>query len=280
MSTFLVTGAARGLGLALVRVLASLPRGQVSKVIATSRSAQPEPELSSLVESSGGLVIHIPLDVSDSSSINAAVPLVEAALEANQRTNNDGDDNEDAGRSGGGLDYLINNAAVRDPEWHADKACERMTCLEKAIAVNVTGTHEVILRFLPLLRRGRARKIVVFSSTLGCITTAHSEADLGAGPFPAYRISKAATHMLTVQWSNQLAAEGFCVYLQSPGNLKTELGGGDGADLDPEVGARETVRIAMEATPEDTGRHRNILVKGWENGGGVGGRYDGKDLHW
>lgn len=260
MASFLVTGTSRGLGLGLVQVLASLPADKVSTVFATTRSPQPSSDLAKIIDSSGGRITHIQLDMTDHEGIYTAATRVSAAL------------------NGRGLDYLINNAAVR--ERTPTPLLENMTFLREALDTNVIGTHEVIVAFLPLLRQGKTKKIIMFSSTLGQLTTAQTDPLLYNVPLPAYKISKAGTHMMVALWSNQLKREGFCVYMQSPGNLKTELAGGEKADLPVEVGAKETIRIALEAKPEETGRHRNIYVKGWEKGGGVGGRYDGEDLYW
>ncbi|KAI0170070.1 hypothetical protein BJ166DRAFT_514972 [Pestalotiopsis sp. NC0098] len=259
MSTYVVTGTSRGLGLGLVEVLISMPSDVVKQVFAATRSQEPSDGLQTIIDASKGRVKHIQLIVDSTESIKAAASRVSETLD------------------GQGIDYLINNAAVREPTW---SNIEEMDFLREALETNVTGTHEVICAFLPLLRKGKGKKIVNFSSTLGAITTAQTDLALMKVEYPAYKISKAGTHMLTALWANRLRDEGFCVYIQSPGNLKTELAGGERADLPVEVGAKEVIRIAQSATPEETGRHRNIYVKGWEKGGGVGGRYDGEDLPW
>ena len=259
MSTFLVTGANRGLGLSLVEVLASKPADQVSQIFAASRSQAPNEALRGIADKSDGRVQHTQLDLTSKESITSAAASITSSL------------------NGKGLNYLILNAAVRD-DW--TPKLEDMTYLSTALETNVVGTHDTVTAFLPLLRKGKEKKIVFFSSTLGMLSTAQTDPKLMNVAFPAYKVSKAATHMLAALWSNQLKEEGFCVYAQSPGNLKTELAGGDRADLPAEVGAKQVVEIAMKARPEDTGRHRNIWVQGWEEGGGVGGRYDGKDHPW
>lgn len=92
--------------------------------------------------------------------------------------------------------------------------------------------------------------------------------------------------MLTVQWSETLAPEGFTVFLISPGWLKTELGSSY-ADLDVSVGAKCVVEALLNATPKDNKRYMNIKVAGWENGksgakeGEAGPNiYDGVDAPW
>lgn len=57
--------------------------------------------------------------------------------------------------------------------------------------------------------------------------------------------------------------------------LKTDLGSSY-ADLEPDVGVKEVLRIMNEATPKQNGQFLNIKVPGWEdkhpayyNGNGV-----------
>lgn len=93
MSTYLVTGGGRGIGLELTRQLAELDRSQVSKVLATTRG-QPSKALSDLVAASAGRVVHVPCEVTVPASIERAVALIGSELASN------------------GLDVLINNVGV------------------------------------------------------------------------------------------------------------------------------------------------------------------------
>jgi NAD(P)-dependent dehydrogenase (short-subunit alcohol dehydrogenase family) len=95
MASYLVTGSSRGLGLALVSRLASLPAAQVGKIIATARQDN-SPQLKEIVNASSGRVELVKMDVTNKSSIQEAVKLVEEKLQ------------------GKGLDYLINNAGLMD----------------------------------------------------------------------------------------------------------------------------------------------------------------------
>lgn len=93
MATYLITGSSRGLGLALVSRLASLPSSVVGAVIATSRQDNSS-RLRDLVNGSSGRVGFVPMDVTDTKSLQEAVVNVKDYL------------------SGRGLDVLINNAGV------------------------------------------------------------------------------------------------------------------------------------------------------------------------
>lgn len=91
MSTYLITGTSRGLGLALVRHLANLPSSSVGSIFATSRSEHPS--LHELSQKSDR--IHwIKCDVTDAASVQDAARTVQGKLQ------------------GKGLDVLINNAGV------------------------------------------------------------------------------------------------------------------------------------------------------------------------
>jgi NAD(P)-dependent dehydrogenase (short-subunit alcohol dehydrogenase family) len=93
MSSYLITGSSRGLGLNLVSLLASLPESEVSTIFATARSNN-SGELKRLIEENSSRVIFVPLDVANEQSIDEAKKEVERYLD------------------GKGLDILINNAGV------------------------------------------------------------------------------------------------------------------------------------------------------------------------
>ena len=91
MSSYLVTGAGRGIGLEMCRQL--LKVDHVSKIIATFRK-EPSDALSTLAKESEGRLAAIPCEVNVPESIAKAVPLIASEL---------GDK---------GLDVLVNNVGV------------------------------------------------------------------------------------------------------------------------------------------------------------------------
>jgi NAD(P)-dependent dehydrogenase (short-subunit alcohol dehydrogenase family) len=121
-------------------------------------------------------------------------------------------------------------------------------------------------------------------------------------PTPAYKISKAALSMLTVQYAQDYESEGFTFLAVSPGVSSLALfsvrlsfvegdadpygiqwlqtdAGGSRADLPPATGAKAVLDIIQKATPSQNGKFLNIHVPGWEENKGLN-QYDGKEVPW
>lgn len=131
------------------------------------------------------------------------------------------------------------------------------------------------------------------SSTLGSI--AHTRS-YSYAPVPAYKISKTALNMLTVQYAIEFEKEGFAFFALSPGvsfptliliqytilmdpqYLKTDATGPE-ADLDVAVGANACLDILARDNEALNGKFLNIRVPGWEDVGGPN-QYDGKEVRW
>ncbi|KAL9111593.1 MAG: hypothetical protein Q9227_004081 [Pyrenula ochraceoflavens] len=253
MATILITGASRGFGLALTRELASLPDSKAGKIIASARGDAPA--LDELAQKSSGRIEIVKLDVTDQASIKKATAEVESNL------------------GGKGLDILINNAGVLQ---YAFGGIKSMDNLEESFNVNVMSVHWVTREFLPLLQKGTLKKVANISTTLGSIALARASAAL---PAPAYKITKAAMNALTVQYALEYEKEGFTFMALCPGWMKTELGGGDMADLTPEQGAKASIDIIFKEGQELNGQMPKVFVKGWEKAEGSN-VYDGTNAPW
>jgi NAD(P)-dependent dehydrogenase (short-subunit alcohol dehydrogenase family) len=138
MSSYLVTGAGRGLGLALVVELSKLSDDQVSVVFAATRSS-PSGALQELIQKSNGKVAHIEMVITDKDSLGKAAAQVGKHL------------------AGKGLDYLINNAGVMP---YVSDGIASMDHLAETFQVNVEAVHHTIAAFLPLLRKGQQKKVL------------------------------------------------------------------------------------------------------------------------
>ncbi|KAI1426991.1 NAD(P)-binding protein [Xylaria sp. FL1777] len=250
MSSFLITGASRGFGLTLARELVSLSPSIVGKVFATARGNSRA--LNEFARANPDRVVVLKLDVTDERSIQRAAEDVEDYLD------------------GRGLDVLVNNAGVCQ---FAD-GIRSMDNLQDSFIVNVLGVHWVTRAFLPLLQRGNLKKVANISTALASMTLASDAQFLLA---PAYKTSKAAMNALTVQYALEYEKEGFSFMALCPGWMKTELGGGDMADLTTEQSAKAVLDIIFTPGQKHNGQKPKVFVEGWENRSQC---YDGTYVPW
>ncbi len=183
--TVVVTGAAKGIGAAVVRRLA----GEGFRVVAGVR--RPD-DAAALRDQLGDRVVPALLDITDPDAVAHAAELV-------------GREVGDAGLAG-----LVNNAgiAVAAPLEFLPPAE-----LRRQLDVNVVGQHAVTQALLPLLRRGRGR-IVTIGSIGGRISSPMT------GP---YHASKFALRALTDALRLELSPWGIEVVLIEPGAIDTPL---------------------------------------------------------
>jgi NAD(P)-dependent dehydrogenase (short-subunit alcohol dehydrogenase family) len=148
MPTALVTGANRGIGLAVVQQLAE--RGY--KVWLGARDETRGRAAAAKLQAKGLDVAWLALDVADEASVSAAAAVVSKATAA--------------------LDALVNNAAIsreRDGERVRPYQPSElpMANLRETFDVNFFGAVTVTQAFLPLVRAAEAGRIVNVSSGLG-----------------------------------------------------------------------------------------------------------------
>ncbi|KAH7394637.1 short-chain dehydrogenase/reductase SDR [Pyrenochaeta sp. MPI-SDFR-AT-0127] len=251
MSSFLVTGASRGIGLSLVTHLASKPISEVSKVFASARSQSDA--LTNIISKAQGRVEFVELEVASPESVTSASVAVGKSLD------------------GRGLDVLINNAGVMP---YTSGGIKNMADLDKVFKINVGGVNSVIHAFLPLLRKGDVKKIINVSTTLGSIAMSSIYRQQ---PTPAYKISKAALNMLTVQYALDLEDAGFTVLAICPGWVRTDLGT-DAAHLSVDDSVNSIIDIIERAGTHQSGKFLTVDVPGTI----LHGRelYDGSERPW
>ncbi len=197
MTTVLVTGANRGLGLEFVRQY--LAEG--CSVIAVCRDTGAADELGALSETHQALDV-LEADVSDTSSIDAL-----------------------AGQLGDRpIDTLINNAGVFGPKRKAD-GDKRQTfgwidygIWLDVLRVNTLAPVKMAEALFENVKNSAQKKIVTISSQLGSI----SEGDAG---LYAYRTSKAAVNMGMATVSREAEAGDVIVVVLNPGWVRTDMGG-------------------------------------------------------
>jgi NAD(P)-dependent dehydrogenase (short-subunit alcohol dehydrogenase family) len=226
MTTTLITGANKGIGLETARQLIAAGH----EVWVGSRDEARGREAVSALGAGARLVV---LDVTDEASVAAAAKTIEAA---------------------GGLDVLVNNAGVegRGPGnaviGAAEVTAEQM---EYVFATNVFGTVRVTHAFLPLLQRSASPVIVNVSSGLASLASlSDPQSPTHFYPGVAYPASKTAVNMITIQTAK--AFPEMRINAVEPGFTKTDLNGNTGTQT-VEQGARIIVRMARLGQDGPTG---------------------------
>lgn len=200
--TWMITGANRGIGLALTMAL--LRRGD--HVIAAARNPWGG-ALAELATAHVAALTLLELDVTSDDSVAAA----SAAL---------------AGRP---IDVLVNNAGIHGPRGAESALKMDFDGWREVFEVNVYGPLRVAQALLPNVEAGAGRKIATITSRMGSIGLNPS------GSLP-YRSSKAAVNMTMVVFGNAVRERNVSVLLFHPGWVRTDMGGG-GADIAPDESA-------------------------------------------
>jgi len=242
---FLVTGASRGLGLEFVRQLAAVERNFIFAAVRNPDSAF---NLKAIQEKSNGRVELVTMDVSDTKSIVTAGKVVKAKTKK--------------------LDVLINNAGIATtiPNSTGLQDSTPTTTPKNMLEVfktNVISVQVVTQTFLPLLRAAEQErkdgkldkkspdvpKVINITSDLASI-------EKNWGTYTAYRVSKTALNMLTVNWAIDYPDIAFIP--QAPGWVDTELGRGGGKPpLTPEQSIRGMLELINKTTLESSGKFIN-----------------------
>jgi NAD(P)-dependent dehydrogenase (short-subunit alcohol dehydrogenase family) len=189
--TALITGASRGLGLALARSLA-LDHGVRVALVARQQLALEQAVRE--IQTAGGEAIGIVADVADKRSIYPIVGQATAAL--------------------GDIDVLVNNASSLGPtplRSLLDSECEDF---EATLAVNLLAPFRLskaVLGGMVLRARG---------------TVVQISSDAAIEPYPSwglYGSSKAALDHLTRIWAAELDGTGVRMFAVDPGEMDTRM---------------------------------------------------------
>jgi NAD(P)-dependent dehydrogenase (short-subunit alcohol dehydrogenase family) len=215
--TSLITGAGRGIGRELARVL--LDRGE--RVIGTVRDLRQIPDEWAGFRQQGRLEV-LSLDVRDEASIAAAARAVNVPV-----------------------DVLVNNAGIIGLARQSTLDMDFDGFLD-TLAVNTLGPLRIVQAFMPHLRRAPSGKIVTISSRMGSLSYAKSDRI-------AYRASKAAVNKVMQGLATDLHREGIAVVSVHPGWVRTDMGGA-GADIPVQESAAALLRLIDRLTLNDTGQ--------------------------
>ncbi len=209
----LITGANRGLGLALTDKL--LAGGH--RIHAINR--QESHALLQLQKKFPGSLQLYPGDVSDESSIRQALEAIAGKTDS--------------------LDIVLNNAAV-----NLERSGPLLEQVDFSIylptyQVNAIGPLMVVKYALPLLRMGNKKLIVNFSSEAGSIGACWRTREY------SYCMSKAALNMASRILQNALKEEGIKVLAPHPGWFSSDMGGAN-APITPSEAAEQIVKLVLD----------------------------------
>jgi NAD(P)-dependent dehydrogenase (short-subunit alcohol dehydrogenase family) len=222
MTTILVTGANRGIGLEFVKQYAA----HGAELIACCREPAKAVELKAVK----GKVKVMALDVADPASIAALKKDLAATA----------------------IDILINNAGISGPRDRTADPIPSDKWIE-VLAVNSVAPVAVSYALHDNLMKGHDKKLVTITSQLGSIT------NHGGGASP-YNASKAAVNSFMHGLSKSWAKEGIAVGIFHPGWVQTDMGG-KSAPVTPEQSVRGLRARIAELDTGNSGTFRDFTGK-------------------
>jgi NAD(P)-dependent dehydrogenase (short-subunit alcohol dehydrogenase family) len=217
----LITGANRGIGLALVQEYVT--RG--AQVFATCRSPEQAHALTALHSKHGDQVIILPLDVTDQVQIDNCFDLVL------QHTTS--------------LDRLINNAGILRPVESFRDITE--SALMESFAVNALAPLRLIQRFEDLLAEGVAPRLVNITGPTPPITK------LSRRNNQIYMASRYAHNALTKMVALELIEKGIITAALWPGYIRTDMNNMSPDATPSETGIPLAVNVIESLTTEHNG---------------------------
>ncbi len=230
----LVTGGARGIGLAIASHLA---RERFDLVVCGTRSTEAAADATDALKAHGGEVLYVSCDVGDRASRAA---LIGAVRERFRR-----------------LHVLVNNAGVAPTE-RRDLLDATEESFEQVLRVNLQGpyflTQEVGRWLIEQRRADRAfRGCVINISSISATTASVSRGD--------DCVAKAGLSMATQLWATRLGEWDIPVYEVRPGLVHTDMTAAAKAKYDRLIGEGLLVQARWGET-EDVGRAVAMLARG------------------
>ena len=222
MTTVLVTGANRGLGLEFVRQYAAAG----ARVLACARHPGEAKALLDLAAASKGKVTVHALDVASDASV------------AHLATDVGGEP----------IDILINNAGVYGGDHQRLGNIDYETWI-RTLNINALGPVRVVEALRANLAKGQQKKAIAITSTMGS-NPRHDGAAL------IYRSSKAALNNAVRGLSVALKRDGVIAVAMHPGWVKTDMGGSS-APLTPPEAVATMIKVIGALKLAETGRFIN-----------------------
>ena len=224
----LVTGGSRGIGKAVVLLLASHGAKVVVNYVSDEASAAATVDEA---RARGGDAVAIQGDVS---SLAEGERVVKETVERFQR-----------------IDFLICNAGI----WKG-AAVESMpeALWDRTMEINLKGTWSVCRAAAPVMKKQKFGRIVIVSSTAG---------QRGEAQFSNYAASKGGQIAFTKSLSSELAPSGINVNSVAPGWVETDMTKHVFSDDASREAILKTIPTGRVATPEDIAGPIVFLCSNW-----------------
>ena len=216
METILITGANRGIGLALTKQFIA----SGNQVIATTRNPESSAELTELATSP--LLTVYQLDVTDAESVT------QLSDELRERP----------------IDVLINNAGIMED--HQSINDMDYAAWARAFEVHTIAPFRLVTTFKNNLKQAKNPRVITISSQMGSL----NRKSMGSY---AYRSSKAAVNKVMQVLSMEFESDGIVVCPVHPGWVRTDMGG-DQADLSVEESSAGLFKLINSMTMQQSGR--------------------------
>lgn len=184
----LITGASRGIGLAIARAYAAAG----ARVVLSSRKQEGLDAAAASIREQGGTALPVAAHTGDRTAVQALVDRVVTEW--------------------GGIDIIVNNAAT-NPHFGPLLTAEESQW-DKILDVNVKGYTRVVKACVPFMKARGGGKVINMSSVAG----KEPQPMMGV-----YSVSKAAVLMLTKVLAAELAADNIQVNAIAPGFVKTSF---------------------------------------------------------
>lgn len=224
----LVTGGSRGIGKAVVLLLASHGAKVVVNYVSDEASAAATVDE---VRARGGDAVAIQGDVS---SLAEGERVVKETVERFQR-----------------IDFLICNAGI----WEGAPVESMPEALwDRTMDINLKGTWSVCRAAAPVMKKQKFGRIVIVSSTAG---------QRGEAQFSNYAASKGGQIAFTKSLSSELAPSGINVNSVAPGWVETDMTKDVFSDDASREAILKTIPTGRVATPEDIAGPIVFLCSKW-----------------
>lgn len=196
-----VTGAADGIGAAIAQAMAA----EGARVTLGDINDQKGSARAEAINAAGGTARYQHCDVGDDADIKALI--------------------DDAVANGGGLDILVNNAAIAIGGMPIHEMTEDEWA--RLININLTSVYRGCKHALPHMLEAGSGSIINMASAQGHI---------GLDGWTAYAGAKGAVMAMTRQMAVEFGSQGVRVNSISPGTINTPMNEKVVADLGPQVG--------------------------------------------